>query len=269
MAGVARAIVARVHRSWLAAALCLGAMLTTSTSAWADESCAGIPEFGVSLARFRYAANAPAPGELGMDFEARALTFAFTSHRCSLMHSFDGLNFQAPDFGDGQSRIYHFLGYRLGLIQGDVAAYLGVRLLSLVSGELSFVTPTAGVRYARERLSLTFDVEVPGLYAFSLADRPRMALGGARVSARAMFDISARTRLEGRARWRNFNGLDLADDVTLAAGLGAAIVARDGMRGMPSFLGLGVRTRSFDTTTATQFLLLVEFDMAAIGDWPP
>lgn len=246
-------------------ALCL------AVPAQADETCSGIPEFSMSLARFQYAMNAPDDADLGMEYRAQGLSFGFTSNRCQLAHGLELVDLQAPDYGDPQSRIYHFLGYRLAHLAGDMRLYTGVRLLTLASGELSFVTPTAGVHLTADRMSLAFDVELPGVFAASLGERPRALWDGMLFSVLGVYQASERIRLEARVRWRDYRGFGLTGDFTAAVGVGMAPVARDGMRGLPGFIGLGTRTRMQPASSQrdTQLLLLVEFAMGAVGDWPP
>lgn len=260
----------------LLALLGVAASLLVTTPAQADESCHGVPEFSMSIARFRYAINALSgedagsdlDRELGMEFRSRALAFNFTSHRCELAHGLELVDIQAPDYGDPDSRVYHFLGYRLANLAPGWSTHVGVRGLTLAAGDLTFVTPTAGARIYRDRMSVTIDIELPGLFAASLGERARRLTDGLLLSAIGVVQTSRRTRLEARATWRNYRGFGLSHDVTLAAGIGLAPVARDTIRGLPGFLGIGVRKRVTESDENTRVLLLVEFNMGAVGPWP-
>ena len=247
-------------------ALLAAAVFASVSPALAEPSCERIAPFAMSLANFRYALHAPADDDLGMEFRGGALAFAFASNGCKLVHGAQLLDVQAPDYGDPESRIYHVLGYRLTRIGPWFHSHVGVRLLTFAGGALGVVTPTAGVRVTGERMSLALDLELPGLYAVSTGDRSRSLLHSAYLSAIGTIALSPRLRLEGRAAWRDYRGLGLTRDVTLAAGLGFAPVARDHLRGLPGFVGLGARGRTTGGETATQVLLLLEFNLGVGGD---
>lgn len=234
----------------------------------AGDACGDMPRFGVSMARFRYALHAPEDNELGVEVRARALSFAFANRACTMAYSGELLDLQAPDFGDPDSRVRHFLGTRVGFLDGDDVFHIGVRLLTWATDELAFFTPMVGARLRRGRFSFMMDVELPGIYGFNVGERPRSILDSLLASVVVETELSERLRLETRAQWRNYRGLGLTRDLTFAAGVSLSLAGRDGIRGTPGFIGLGARSRTDDNRSVLDLLLLLEFDLGAVGYWP-
>ena len=261
------AVSERTHRL---PALVLAALLLCfwPDTAHADDSCNGVPRLAISMADFRYAMTAASEDQLGLDVRVGALAVSFTDRPCRWRHSIELLDWQAPDYGDPDSRVYHFLGYRLAHLEESFSSYLGIRLLTLTGDGLSLVTPTAGVRVFDERMSFALQVELPGAFAVALGDQQRAWLDGLLLSAVATRRLTERTRLEVRATWRDYRGLGQPRDLMLVGGLGVAPAARGPMRGLPAFIGVGARQRSRrgSPDLDTQLLLLLEFDLGAVGD---
>lgn len=148
------------------------------------------------------------------------------------------------NLGDGDARIWHIAGMRY---QGDAGAlgwYLGGRLVTKWLGELRGPTPTAGLRLGRiDRAALVAEVALSGLYLLGGGPASRSPLRDYDASLRGTVSVSRWLRLEGRARARDVTAEDSLrqTDVTVAAGVEAAIAGAGGFRITPVFIGLGAR----------------------------
>jgi hypothetical protein len=191
----------------------------------------------------------PAPdGGLGADVSAHGLSV--TWGRCrGLRHRVESIAFEAPDYGDPDSRFKHFARYELQWHDDDWSVYVGVRGITVWAGELRFATPVIGFRaWPGHDVLLAVELESAGVFLAAKDGRPRGLREDLAFEATAAWPATAAMRAELRARFRDYriDDMRVLRDVTATAGLGLALAARPGVRGVPAFLGIGVR-RDEDT----------------------
>ncbi|MBX3154826.1 MAG: hypothetical protein KF773_02415 [Deltaproteobacteria bacterium] len=243
-------------------ALVLVLLMLGAVDARAEALGGSEPSIVMFRARF---AIAPAPGEapaggeqLGLDLQVRALSFGWG--RGALRHRIEVSAIEAPEWGDPEQQFFHFGRYDLAWRGDGLALRGGVRALSLWSGELRVATPVVGVQLAPfPRAQLEVELELSGLFAASLRDTRPSARRDVAVEVRAAWPADARTRGELRLRARDYTIAPDPDemeverrirDVTLTAGVGLALAARDRMRAVPGFLGLALRATDGAGTAA-------------------
>jgi len=204
-------------------------------------------------------ATAPDAG-LGLDVWAHGPSI--TWGRChGLRHRIESVAFEAPDYGDPDSRFLHFARYQLQWHDDTWSAYAGVRAVTVWAGEVRFATPVAGLRtWPSSDLAISFELASAGVFVAAIEGGTRRRLrGDLALEAKAAWPATSATRAELRARVRDYRIDDMRTirDVTATAGVGLALAARPGVRGMPGFLGVAVRR-----DRATEILLVAELALA-------
>lgn len=156
-------------------------------------------------------------------------------------HRVESIEFEAPDVGDRDHTYLHAGGYRLRLPAGGGATVeLGGWLLALVAGEARLVTPVVAVTAApAPRVVIHVELAASGAYLMApRAARPRAVTDDWTLAADLAWPADAATRGELRLRARHYRD---RRDLTVTAGLGLALGARDGVRAVPGLLGLAAR----------------------------
>jgi hypothetical protein len=210
----------------------------------------------ISLFESRFVV-APRPTEgVGLDLAARAIGVTWGQCR-GLRHRIEALAYEAPAYGTPAASALHLGRYQLAWHGRDWSGFVALRPVTVWGGDVRFVTPAIGLRvWLDPDLLTTVTVESAGVFAASLDRKPRHHRDLA-IEAALSFPARARTRAELRARLREyrFDQVDVTD-ITAIAGVGWALAARDGMRGMPGLLGFALRTAE-----TTQVLVVVELGL--------
>lgn len=209
----------------------------------AARPAAACPDGGLELAIMtsRFAVAPTASDRLGLDLLSRGPSGAWGCGE--LRHHLTSIELEAPDAGDGARQILRVAGYRAELPMGDGAVEFGLHLLVRWGDVTRFATPTLAVRAAPTRdLRLRVELDVAGAYLLAYDPAPRRLTDDVALDASAAWPARAATRGEVRLRARRYTlAAEARRDVTLTAGLGLALGARDGVRALPGFLGVAAR----------------------------
>ncbi|MEO8701138.1 MAG: hypothetical protein ABI867_13900 [Kofleriaceae bacterium] len=199
----------------------------------------------------------PSGTSLGVDLSARTISVAWGRCR-GTRHRIEVSAFEAPDYGDPDSRFFHFGTYRLQWHDDDWSAYAGLTAVTLWAGDVRFATPVLGFRaWPGRDVTVALELESAGVFVAAYAGTARRIRDDLALEASAAWPASAAKRIELRARVRDYRIDDMRGvrDVTALGGVGLAYVVRSGMRGFPGFLGAGVRAREGEPT---QLVMVVE-----------
>jgi hypothetical protein len=206
----------------------------------------------------------PSPSGTSLGVELSARSISFTWGRCrGFRHHIEVSAFEAPDYGDPDSRFLHFGTYRLQWHDDDWSAYAGLRAVTVWAGDVRFATPVLGFRVWPTRdLTVAIELESAGVFAAAYAGTTRRIGDDLAVEASAAWPASSAKRIELRTRVRDYRIDEMRGvrDVTAIGGLGLAYAVRPGMRGLPSFFGVGIRAREGEPT---QLVMAVELALAA------
>jgi hypothetical protein len=202
-----------------------------------------------------HTAIAPAPDASQLGGESLGLEAAMRSFSGSwgktIRHRIELSSFESPDYGDQELMFGHFIRYDIAWRGDGVTLRGGLRGITMWSEELRFGTPAVAVAVAPvPRASLELEVESAGLFIASLRRETRRSLRrDLAAQVRGVWPTDRATRGEVRIRARDYTVTPDDDmeverhhrDVTITAGVGLAMVRRNGIRGMPGFLGVAVR----------------------------
>ena len=209
----------------------------------------------ITMFQSRSTIDTTSDGGLGADVSAHGLSV--TWGRCrGLRHRVEAFAFEAPDYLDPDSRFKHFARYELQWHAVDWSAYVGVRGLTVWAGELRFATPVVGFRaWPGHDVLISLELESAGVFLGEKHGGPRRLHEDLAFEAAAVWPATAATRAELRARIRDsrLDDMRVVRALTATAGLGRARAARPGVRGVPGFLGIGVRRDE-----GTQILVVAE-----------
>lgn len=148
------------------------------------------------------------------------------------------------NLGDGEYVFYQVAGMRYQRDLPTFGAYVGGFAVSKWHERYRILTPTAGVRVGDfARAALIAEARMPGMFLVGTGAQSRSLTSNYDLSLRGTFALARYLRLDGRARFRNFEVADemRQSDIMLAAGVEGAIPGKLGFRITPVFLGLGVR----------------------------
>ena len=225
--------------------LVIAIVVITTAPARADD-CEN-DGIGISMSDARQAVEPAHDNALHIDVAVRAI--GITWGACEgLRHKVELSAFEAPDLGIADGNFWNLGRYQLEWHARDWSAYAGLRTITMWSHDVRVLTPVVGVRVLPTAdLALAASIESGGVFAWSRASATRQLRGDVEIELVAAYPASAATRGELRARWRDYTIDEMRSirDVTFTAGLGFALVARNGprhaTRGIPGFVGLALR----------------------------
>ncbi len=148
------------------------------------------------------------------------------------------------NLGDGEYTFFQIAGVRYQRDLPLFGAYVGGFAVSKWHEHYRILTPTAGVRVGDfATAALIAEARMPGLFLVGTGSQTRSLTANYDVSLRGTLALRRYLRLEGRARFRNFEVKEemRQSDIMLSAGIEGSIPGKLGFRITPVFLGLGVR----------------------------
>ena len=224
----------------------LVALLVAPRAAVAGDRCE--PGTLASLIDVRYGLE-PAPRDrLGLELLVRGIELSWGAGCEVRRHTVQLTEAVAPDYGRPEQAVVRLGTYRLGW-QGDGwTAYLGVRAAVRWGGHWRFATPVAGGSLSIGRALVRAELDLGGLSLLGLDARLARRRTDLTLEASAVWPAQAATRGEVRLTVHDLamgapDGSADVDDVTITAGAGLARAARDHLRALPGFVGLGARPR--------------------------
>jgi hypothetical protein len=249
----------RCDRRAIPRALALAAVAAvTAARADAGPACDRAPT--LSLVDVHHGLE-PAPADhLGLDLRVRGLLFAWGAGCDVRRHAVEVSDAEAAEYGDDDRAVVRLGSYRHGWQAGPAGGYLGVRAAVRWGDRWRFATPVIGGSLAVGRALVRAELELGGLSIVAGDARIARRRTDLALAASAVWPAGAATRAEVRLRARDLampGGPDVdVHDLTLTAGLGLAAAARDGLRGLPGFVGVAARTGDRPAT-----LLVLEWDL--------
>ena len=233
-------------------------VMATAGVAVAERACEG--DITLSLIRVHQGVD-PAPGDqLGLDLRMRGLEVGWGGGCDVRRHVFELVDLEAADHGQPDRTVLRFGTYRHGWQGRGWTAELGLRGLIRWGESWRFATPVVGGSVTLGRALVRAELELGGLSLARLDVRRAHRRTDVALEARVAWPAEARARAELHLRLRDLamtGDRDVAD-VTVTAGVGLALAARDRVRALPGFVGVATRSGADRTT-----LVVVEWDLGA------
>ncbi len=209
-------------------------------AAMAEPACGRAPT--ISLMTMRQGLAPPRADRLGIDLLVRSVELGWGGGCQQRRHHVEVSELEAPSYGAAGRSVIRLGAYRRSWSGAGWTLHLGLRAASRWGDAWRFVTPIVGGSLRRGALGLAAELDVGGLSLLA-GDVVTSARSDLVFEGRAAWPDQAAIRGELRLRARDLGmpgGLDVRD-VTVSAGLGLALAAREDGRALPGFVGLAAR----------------------------